>query len=400
MTLVDEAAIELQQKSRPVTATISFYRPELDALRFLAFLMVFMHHGLPHDPLKYGMISHNPHVCGFFANIAIALGAGLPLFFVLSAYLIASLLLREREKTSTVHVSAFYIRRMLRIWPLYFAALLASFLASRFIAGFHEFGVYIVFLFMAGNWTHLFSLTSVGGSLGIGHLWSISVEEQFYMAFPCLAKFLNKRALLILCFGMGIAALATLAYLAHVGQELGIIWRNSFVEFLMFACGIALGVKFSGERLPDFRAGTRFSLICGAPILCVLSQTLCGINGAGVCHSTAKIIGGYLLMAAGCSCLLLSTIGTTRKVPGALVYLGKITYGLYVFHPWCLELARYVIARLHPGVRVSEGAMVLLEKDGLGLALTILAATLSYQLFEAPFLKLKDHFAFIHSRPV
>jgi peptidoglycan/LPS O-acetylase OafA/YrhL len=97
---------------------------------------------------------------------------------------------------------------------------------------------------------------------------------------------------------------------------------------------------------------------------------------------------------------LLSTIGTRRKVPGALVYLGKITYGLYVFHPWCLELGRYVIASFHSGVQVSDGAMVLLEKDGLGLAFTILAATLSYQLFEVPFLKLKDRFAFIHSRPV
>jgi len=184
---IGAATIKLA-KSGTAPITASFYRPELDALRFLAFFLVFMHHGLPHDSLKYSGVSHNLIVRELCANVAISFSAGLPLFFVLSAYLIASLLLREKERTSTVHISAFYIRRILRIWPLYFSALLSSFLVSRFIAGFHGWGIYVTFLFMAANWALPFHLMSIGGPLGIGHLWSISVEEQFYMAFPYLAK--------------------------------------------------------------------------------------------------------------------------------------------------------------------------------------------------------------------
>ena len=82
-----------------------FYRPELDVLRFIAFGMVFLSHAVGQYRL---------------ADVGIL---GVPVFFMLSAFLITELLLQEKQKTGTVHVSSFYIRRILRIWPLYFAAL-------------------------------------------------------------------------------------------------------------------------------------------------------------------------------------------------------------------------------------------------------------------------------------
>ena len=97
-----------------------FYRPELDAVRFVAFFAVFCHHLLP-------------KITGAYPHLVRACGFGLPLFFVLSAYLIGELLLREKEQYQTIDLRAFYIRRILRIWPLYFFALLVGCLYALFV---------------------------------------------------------------------------------------------------------------------------------------------------------------------------------------------------------------------------------------------------------------------------
>jgi peptidoglycan/LPS O-acetylase OafA/YrhL len=96
------------------TAARRFYRPELDALRFFAFLAVLVHHG--------------PSSTGLFGLASSAGGFGLSMFFLLSAYLITELLLREREQTGTVAWNLFFTRRALRIWPLYYAFLTAALL--------------------------------------------------------------------------------------------------------------------------------------------------------------------------------------------------------------------------------------------------------------------------------
>jgi peptidoglycan/LPS O-acetylase OafA/YrhL len=100
------------------SASGSFYRPELDTLRFFAFLGVFVFHMAPltietYEPL--GWIA--PWLVAWFSSGAF----GVDLFFALSAYLITTLLLREKETRGSLDVRNFYIRRILRIWPLYFA---------------------------------------------------------------------------------------------------------------------------------------------------------------------------------------------------------------------------------------------------------------------------------------
>ena len=101
-------------------ATARFYHPELDQLRFFAFLMVFLHHAFPHQPEFWTKLG----VPGPIAQVLSGIGAtgafGVSLFFVLSSYLITELLLREKELIGTLDVKSFYVRRILRIWPLYF----------------------------------------------------------------------------------------------------------------------------------------------------------------------------------------------------------------------------------------------------------------------------------------
>jgi hypothetical protein len=110
-----------------------FYRPELDVVRFIAFFLVFRHHSLP-----IGLDSRTAALPHGLAQGVITVGLsssfGLSLFFTLSAYLICELLLREREATGVVQAKQFYIRRILRIWPLYFAGLAIG-LAFALISG-------------------------------------------------------------------------------------------------------------------------------------------------------------------------------------------------------------------------------------------------------------------------
>jgi peptidoglycan/LPS O-acetylase OafA/YrhL len=127
----------------PAQATTRFYRPELDALRFFAFLAVLLHHG--------------PQGQHFLGIIHSAGGFGLSMFFLLSAYLITELLLRELEQTKTIAWGRFFIRRALRIWPLYYAALALAVVIARMQPSRYPVSrtaVEVMALFVA-NWTSL-----------------------------------------------------------------------------------------------------------------------------------------------------------------------------------------------------------------------------------------------------
>src|SRR5580700_10426510 len=103
--------------SKAIEPQKRFYRPELDLLRLLAFALIFVHHATPASYIRS---------YPFLQRFSDACEAGLQLFFLLSAFLIAELLLREKEETGSIHLKAFYIRRILRIWPLYFLTISAG----------------------------------------------------------------------------------------------------------------------------------------------------------------------------------------------------------------------------------------------------------------------------------
>jgi peptidoglycan/LPS O-acetylase OafA/YrhL len=357
-----------------------FYRPELDGLRFCAFLAVFASHGLPRDAAAYSRLLPLP-LAQFVAGSLDAGGNGVDLFFVLSAYLITELLLREFEGTGRLDVRAFYVRRALRIWPLYFTFLLgAFFFESRLLGAQLPAHHFFAFLLFAGNWACV--------RWGYPHssaapLWSVSIEEQFYIAWPLvLSAFGVTRIKRIALVMFGVATLARVVlYLQGAGWLA--FWCNTFARLDSIAAGALIAVTLRG-RGAGLGAVARGALAVGGVLLWVAAKW-----GVVVWGAPARFI-TYPAVTLGSAAMLLAALrpagsGSWLAHP-ALVYLGRISYGLYVFHVFCIAF----VARRAPWWAV----------PALSLAFTVALAAVSYRWLEKPFLKLKERFARVRSRPV
>ena len=173
--------IEARAETTPArpsgTVSARYYRPELDWFRFLAFCLVFILHGFAFETADYVAMGVSSQVAEFVCvPLVLAGGYGVDLFFALSAFLITQLLLMERDRTGTVHIRSFYIRRVLRIWPLYFAFVLVA-AAIEILWRNNSYQYYGSLVLFVCNWYAMF--LQVPDTV-TGHLWSISVEEQFY----------------------------------------------------------------------------------------------------------------------------------------------------------------------------------------------------------------------------
>jgi peptidoglycan/LPS O-acetylase OafA/YrhL len=341
------------------------YRPELDGLRFFAFLAVFVHHSV---------VTVKASVEGPLAGFVTAGAFGVDLFFVLSAFLITDLFLKEVAAFGNLNVPAFYVRRILRIWPLYFAFLVvAALVPDRPLRG----EALVWFALFVGNW--YLARNNYPDSIG-DPLWSVSIEEQFYLTWPLLFSVTGARRLVPLALGLLGAATATRAVLVSQGVLHPGIWCNSLARLDPIALGILLAAVQT--RIPRLGGRVRAALV------------VAGVGGLWACGRLNTFYGpGALVMYPGvalsCFLILVAVLGWapgTSRPARAVAYLGKISYGLYVVHVLALRL----VHRASP-----DWVVVFLG----GLALTVLIGTASYELFEKPFLRLKRRFTRVASRP-
>jgi peptidoglycan/LPS O-acetylase OafA/YrhL len=354
-----------------------FYRPELDLVRLLAFLLVFVHHTLSQSSLPQLRL------------LALSSASGMQIFFLLSSYLITELMLREIKTTGTVHVRAFFVRRILRIWPLYFVFVIAYLVYSlathaspKVIHGL------IAFLLVSGNW-----YTALYGFLPnvISPLWSISLEEQFYVLWPVTVRFGKQRAIWFLSVISIIASYLALLYLGDGHHTYAAVWANGFVEFQFFGLGAMLAILLhkNSFQLPLW---IRPLLFAFAVLAIGVAQK--DFHFVGYDDLLARtLIPAYLLLASGVVACFLSINGlAVPKAFAPLLYLGRISYGLYVFH-------RLAYACVDPFTSEHfAGTTLALIRLSATLALTIAFASVSYYLLERPFLKLKSRFTFVVSR--
>ncbi len=389
MSSLTTTAPEVRELASARTSTARFYHPELDVLRFFAFLMVFLHHAFPHDPGFWTKLG----VPSFLARVLAGIGAtgafGVSLFFVLSSYLITELLLREKDLLGTLDIRSFYIRRILRIWPLYFAFLTLAILLQWIVPGQHvtlRAGMW--FSLLAGNWFIVFHGFP---SSVIFPLWSVSIEEQFYITWPAVVRKVSENGILI-CAGVLLAA-ATIArvYLGMHHTWESNVWCNTFVQLDPIALGIIMAVLLRGEA-PNFSRLARVALLAAGITGLALGSMYFAIKSDPL--TTMRIVLGYPSVAIGGALVLLSVLRRSdKKANRALVYLGRISYGLYVFHILGLLISDYTV----PNQTASLLRYTL--RVAVALAATVAMSAISYRWLETPFLGLKQRFTHVLSRP-
>lgn len=362
-----------------------FYQPELDGVRFYAFLGVFVCHTLPFEAEFYRKL-HLPLPWVWGATVK-AGAAGVDLFFALSAFLITSLLLKERQETGGISLKHFYLRRILRIWPLYFLVIAIGVVLSHTVANQSLPWYYVAgYLLFVGNWVH----AVFGRPESIAFpLWTVSIEEQFYLIWPLMVKVLERRGLII--SGIVMFLLATLCRVIFVlaGVSGGYVYYGSTARCDSIALGIMLALF--ADRLPKLSGGMRLLFVGGGLVGWIVSSAWLTDQPGPI--SMREVL-GRLIISLAAGAMLYGCLNSRNKLLTGtwIVRLGKVSYGLYLLHLVGLLLAKSLF---HP----VSGTAILATK-AVGFVLTIILAFASYRWVESPFLRLKDRFAKVLSRPV
>ena len=356
----------------------------LNSLRFLAAFFVVLGH-IPLNQQSVGL--PHPNRGTFFYRGAFAVC----FFFALSGFLITYLLLDEERRTGDIQVRSFYLRRICRIWPLYFSVVAFGLLFYNVglpLLGipYHvDYGLATAVLLYSALLPNLMnSLYSVGGILNPS--WSIGVEEQFYLLWaPAVKRFRGRLpALCWTVFGVSLALFCLAHYRVFGAHE----WKK-FVEQLKFHY-MAAGGLCAWWLLRRREALLRLPLFASRAVQLLLFGLLLDF------YLTSFIPWNWLgeeLLQLVLYCWLIVNVAANpaNVVPvGARVfdYLGTISYGIYMLH----MPAVYAASELFRRTSWWHGSLTLYSLGYYlaAFALTLLLAHLSYRYFELPFLRLKD----------
>lgn len=361
-----------------------FYRPELDGLRFFSFLAVFISHAYLISPR---MFADAGPITAEFGRWALAAGhcgyAAVAVFFVLSSYLITELLLREHDRNHKIDVPAFYVRRALRIWPLYFFFLILMLILEPRLGmpGIPAADApwYLAFL---GNWQIVWNGQIPRSAAQI--LWTVSIEEQFYLLWPLLIAFVSPKRLGWMCGALLVIGQVTRWLMVASGSPFYAIHFHTCVQFDAIAWGGLLAVAVRNGAFANWPVLVRRGLLLGGVMLAVITQRYLAEDKPFAAWPMAA----YPLFAIAA---LMTVAGAMRSSEQEsswlthpwLVRLGKISYGLYIWHLFAIVLT-YKFGWCRPqSVWTSLYA----------LPMTIAMAEISYQWIEKPFLRWKEHFS-------
>src|SRR5579859_8285249 len=253
LAVAPNPAIDAREASAP-----RFYAPELDALRFFAFFGVFIFHAAPRTMDFYAAAGCPEWLSKLLISIFGAGAYGVDLFFALSAYLITSLLLRERYATGALDLRGFYVRRILRIWPLYLAFVAFAAMTAKVLPGQVLPMRYVVgYSLLAGNWIYVFY--GLPASFATP-LWTVSIEEQFYLAWPLALRKASVRTMAAIALGLLVIANAWRVWLAVSAAPVERIEYNTFTRLDPIAFGILIALF--GHKLPSLTRLQRVMSLC------------------------------------------------------------------------------------------------------------------------------------------
>jgi peptidoglycan/LPS O-acetylase OafA/YrhL len=355
----------------------SFFRhmPALDGVRAIAIIVVMIYH------LEWLMPELQPYVKGGFL--------GVDIFFVLSGFLITSILLGEYEKTGTISLKNFYVRRCLRLVPAFWLFLICLYVFGSYLLPEYQASLvygrndFIYAITYTMNW---FSAFNSGYDSNLNHAWSLSIEEQFYIIWSlilyyALAKRWKPRKMLFVTLGLVLALCISRAIRAILGVDTKILYYSTDTRIDALLTGCAASLAFVLKVLPaDVLRKSWFNLLLAGSVVGALMVFV------RLSHFSVYLyIFGLPVFTSSIAVMLFWLVSTTRTIihkvleNRILVWIGNISYALYLWHYLMYEFAKKEFET--PGSRMI-----------VGLTLAFIAAAGSYYLIEKPFLRLKFRF--------
>ena len=369
----------------------SVYFPSLNGIRFIAAALVFAHHFVAIDFVR--KYAHFTMEDSFFAWLG---GAGVTLFFVLSGYLITYLLLAEYKNEQKINIKDFYIRRVLRIWPLYFFTIAINL--------FYAYFTYTLSLdfFATKFFLYLFFLPNVASIIYIsggfpGQLWSVGSEEQFYLFWPWIVNYFRKNIKLVLILIPIIFFVLRffLHFIVKLHQPVYFKGINVYSFLSQFSYNLRVDCMAIGGCFAWlFFNKSKYLNFFYSKQTQYISLILTGILLLDIIHFPFIIYHPVYSILFGIIILNVSTnqFSVFNLKQKLFEWLGTISYGLYMFHPFVLKLTDNLIEKL--GLK----SLIILPIDFMfSFGLTILLSYLSFKYLESPFLKLKHKFSKIIS---
>lgn len=370
------------------------YFANLDILRFTAAFYVLVAHIFDYTTKVYKLPAwlfkngenqypENLNTLGSFANMFLMNGSfGVDMFFLISGFLITSLLLREKSISLTIDIKSFYIRRVLRIWPLYYCIVFFAFGFAKFYT-YEEmhFRDLIPHLFFVGNFSMIHALSWCNGKLFI--LWSICIEEHFYLIIPVLLFLVPIKkqpwlfaALIIISIAMRIVLFKTYQYPWFP------IYLHTFSRFDVLAIGCLMGwLNFSQFKFKIPKVFRGLMLIGIFAFMGFFSVRFYDTFFYAVFFKYFYIIPVAIIFYD----LVINVLPTFSGMFNSFFNrLGKYSYGIYMYHPFIITICNNLSNKYF---NQSKTAFALLS-----IICTVSVAFFSYEIFEKHFLKLKSRF--------
>jgi peptidoglycan/LPS O-acetylase OafA/YrhL len=392
----------LDTTARPAAKTAKVFFPSLNGLRFIAAFVVIIHH-LEQIKLFFGL----PSLFFKWPCIKLVGELGVTLFFTLSGFLITYLLLAEKERFGTVAVKAFYIRRVLRIWPLYYLIIGLGLFVFPHIAFFdiptytelvhYKFGVKVFFyaILFPNVVNNLYVYMPF-----IAQAWSIGIEEQFYLIWPWMVKWSTRYLAVLLGIIIGLILITNVLHeFASFSSDLSqapiktkiITFVYRFFLTLRISCmaigGIGAYYLYNYNMTilrPIFKKWVQV-----ATVLAVLSMVIIGVEIPRVNHEFYSLF--FIVIILNLAANPDSVFNMENKI---MDYLGKISYSIYMWHGVAIIFGLHAARFFNPELN-TWWANSIYYLVTFGLTLAFSAA--SYEWFEMKFLKFKHLFAKVQS---
>jgi peptidoglycan/LPS O-acetylase OafA/YrhL len=368
----------------------------LDGLRGMAILLVLLHHGLGFEATSRGDALLKLLFAGPYG------WCGVDLFFVLSGFLITGILLDTKNSRS--YFQSFYMRRVLRIFPLYYGALALYFYVLPSFSTWAATAFHGTARDRIWFWSYLMNYRTISPTVPLGHFWSLCIEEQFYLFWPLCVWMCNRRVLGGICAGLVAGSLLLRVALLRNGFNYDQTHFFTITRLDSLALGAAIAIAARSGLLLRMRNNgiLQWSFWCLATGLVAMAILTTGLPRNNAMVETYGLTLLDCFFAAGLAALLTakeSSLACRFFNNGILRSFGKYSYAMYVFN-WPIVVFCFQ--------RVSSGSRSLPLVAGsqvpvacifavATIVLTYLTAMASYHAYEKHFLKLKRWFMYERS---